>query len=131
PDPAGLQSVNPSNPQSLNRYAYVMNAPLGSVDPTGTTDCAPDSYDGSCDNSNCNLWFGCPAGGGEGGGGGGSLIQPGTGVMIGADPWSDPQFAGLVAAVEGSSFSPPDTPGACLYLNDTGTGLMPNGAGVD
>src|SRR4029077_11244660 len=31
----------------------------------------------------------------------------------------------------GSSFSPPDTPGACLYLNDTGTGLMPNGAGVD
>jgi RHS repeat-associated protein len=35
PDPAGLAAVDPSNPQSWNRYAYVMNNPLGNVDPLG------------------------------------------------------------------------------------------------
>jgi RHS repeat-associated protein len=35
PDPAGLAAVDPSNPQSWNRYAYVMNSPLSSVDPLG------------------------------------------------------------------------------------------------
>jgi RHS repeat-associated protein len=35
PDPAGLGAVDFSNPQSLNRYAYVLNNPLSSVDPTG------------------------------------------------------------------------------------------------
>jgi hypothetical protein len=36
PDPAGLASVNPADPQTWNRYAYVRNSPLGMVDPTGT-----------------------------------------------------------------------------------------------
>jgi RHS repeat-associated protein len=35
PDPAGVGAVDPSNPQSWNRYAYVMNNPLSSVDPDG------------------------------------------------------------------------------------------------
>jgi len=35
PDPAGLGAGNPVNPQSWNRYAYVMNNPLGFVDPLG------------------------------------------------------------------------------------------------
>ena len=35
PDPAGLAAVDLSNPQSLNRYAYVMNNPTGFVDPLG------------------------------------------------------------------------------------------------
>ena len=35
PDPAGLQAADPSNPQSWNRYAYVLNNPLGNTDPTG------------------------------------------------------------------------------------------------
>ena len=35
PDPAGVGAVDPSNPQTWNRYAYVMNNPLAMVDPLG------------------------------------------------------------------------------------------------
>jgi len=38
PDPAGLAAVDPSNPQSWNRYAYVTNNPLSYIDPTGLND---------------------------------------------------------------------------------------------
>ena len=35
-DPIGLQASDPSNPQSLNLYAYCENDPLNSTDPAGT-----------------------------------------------------------------------------------------------
>src|SRR5947207_8624238 len=34
-DPTGLATVDPSDPQSWNRYAYVTNDPLSSIDPLG------------------------------------------------------------------------------------------------
>jgi RHS repeat-associated protein len=50
PDPAGLAAVDPTNPQSWNRYAYVLNNPLRNIDPTGT-ECMWDdgSYDSNDD----------------------------------------------------------------------------------
>lgn len=35
PDPAGMAAVDTTNPQTWNRYAYVMNNPLSNVDPLG------------------------------------------------------------------------------------------------
>ena len=35
PDPAGLATADPSNPQSWNRYSYVLNNPLSAIDPLG------------------------------------------------------------------------------------------------
>ena len=34
-DPAGLGAADPTNPQTWNRYAYVMNNPLAYIDPSG------------------------------------------------------------------------------------------------
>jgi RHS repeat-associated protein len=35
PDPAGVAAVDPTSPQSWNRYAYVLNNPMSLVDPLG------------------------------------------------------------------------------------------------
>ena len=35
PDPAGMVAVDPTDPQSWNRYAYVRNSPLELIDPLG------------------------------------------------------------------------------------------------
>jgi len=46
PDPAGLGAVDPTNPQTWNRYAYVRNNPTGLVDPRGLDDNERCTLDG-------------------------------------------------------------------------------------
>ncbi len=74
PDPAGLGAVNPGDPQTWNRYAYVRNSPLNRIDPQGLDDggCDPDDPDcgggpDPCDDGGC--------GGGGGGGGAPPIID--------------------------------------------------------
>lgn len=49
PDPSGLAAVNPADPQSWNRYAYVGNRPLKSVDSLGLDGPWCDPEDPDCD----------------------------------------------------------------------------------
>jgi RHS repeat-associated protein len=72
PDPAGFAAENPNDPQTWNRYAYVMGRPMGLIDATGMVDVSPSL--GTCvwdDGSNdaSDDWFdntssGCAAQGG-------------------------------------------------------------------
>jgi RHS repeat-associated protein len=43
PDPSGLAAADPTNPESLNGYAYALNSPTGLVDPSGLNAADPDS----------------------------------------------------------------------------------------
>ena len=58
PDPAGFAAVDPTNPQTWNRYAYVNNNPLSNNDPTGLA-CYPieGGGRGSCDGADSG-WTG-------------------------------------------------------------------------
>jgi RHS repeat-associated protein len=39
PDPAGLAAADDTNPQTFNRYAYVINNPASFIDPSGLNHC--------------------------------------------------------------------------------------------
>ncbi len=86
PDPAGLAAVDPSNPQSWNRYAYVLNNPLALVDPFGLS-CVPLDNGTEGDNGD---GLGCGGAGVAAGGGGTSGfddITPAQ-VNVNANPGS-------------------------------------------
>jgi RHS repeat-associated protein len=57
PDPVGLATADPSNPQTWNRYAYVMNNPLALIDPLGL---APQATAGGCTWDSDTNTLNCP-----------------------------------------------------------------------
>jgi RHS repeat-associated protein len=94
-----MGSYDLSNPQSMNRYAYVLNNPLSFADPSGLEECLDDPcvggggggggfcdpFWGDCGGGGCDpLWDDCggggwPVGGGGGGYGGGASGSSGVG----------------------------------------------------
>ena len=119
PDPAGLAAVDPTNPQSWNRYAYVNNNPLRYVDPTGMDQSSDCYWYG-----NCSALFGPGGAGGSSYGGGpsgctldgapvscGSLSGPGglgsNGIAACSGPCSgfngNGQFVQFVAGAGGAT----------------------------
>ena len=87
PDPAGLAAVDLSNPQSWNRYAYVQNNPLNSVDPLGTWNIPGYRPNGGVGGSLVNLYwalgYGSVEGNGLGGSGTGGCTLDGVGAPCG------------------------------------------------
>jgi len=110
PDPAGLAAVDLTDPQTLNRYAYVRNSPLHMVDPLGLDAC---EYGGDC--------------GGGGGGGCPDGMCGGPG-----DPGCCSGSSGPVQSVFGNSvyvLPPIALPGQ--PLPGTTPSTFPTGPGVD
>jgi len=64
PDPAGWNAVNGTDPQSLNRYAYVENQPMNATDPSGLMLCISNtvSTDGKLYGYDSGDGNGCAAG---------------------------------------------------------------------
>ena len=54
PDPAGTSAVDPANPQSWNRYVYVLNNPLALIDTAGL-DCVYVNDDGTLQSLDQNI----------------------------------------------------------------------------
>ncbi len=96
PEPLGLGAVDPANPQSWNRYAYVMNNPMNLVDPLGLY-CVWD--DGSNDETG-DPDTGTPA---QCGGQGGTWV-PDNGTFTNYNPPPDWTFYSRSSA----SAPPPD-----------------------
>jgi RHS repeat-associated protein len=67
PDPAGLAAADPTNPQSWNRYAYVMNSPASLVDLLGLNP-GGGAGTGGCQGYACGSQNYCGGGSFTGGG---------------------------------------------------------------
>jgi RHS repeat-associated protein len=113
PDPAGKGSVTMSDPQSLNRYSYARNNPMGSVDPTGMKDI-----------NRANLLILAMG------------MGFGSGPAFGPDPFnfgpdpSNTSLQGMLASTETDNEC-----GSCVYLDAAGTGFNSKegstGGGID
>jgi RHS repeat-associated protein len=91
PDPLGVGAVDPTNPQSWNRYAYVANNPLSFVDPLGllfTCDDIPYVIAEGGEIEWASFWDICiDSGGNEGGGSvSGVAANKGKPCLPGAGP---------------------------------------------
>lgn len=64
PDPAGLAAVDPTNPQSWNRYAYVSDDPMDFIDPWGLFGSCPPGSGPNIQNSDGTTSCGPPDNGG-------------------------------------------------------------------
>lgn len=136
PDPAGLSSVQPNDPQTLNRYSYVRNSPLHAIDPTGMECDVEMDYSG-CDGDS----DGEDDGGGDGASGGASTgdstdDDPCTGnpgLCDAGDPCSNPYAGGCsnpfggngpIGWGNGNAGAGTQAGGAvdpCVYPNDDGS----------
>jgi RHS repeat-associated protein len=96
PDPAGLVAVDPTSPQTWNRYAYVANNPLSFTDPTGLylwdpSMCGSNSYA-------CGGGYNGPGGGGDSGPGGDeepyySWVPAVAAYYVGIDQDGNPEYS--------------------------------------
>jgi RHS repeat-associated protein len=100
PDPMGSAAVDPTNPQTWNRYAYVMNNPMALLDPFGD-----DCYDPNGKNTSAGSISECKSSGGS------MWLDPATGQ------WTF--FSNGSAPLPGPTGTQPDPnpPSGCVQFN--------------
>jgi RHS repeat-associated protein len=81
PDPSGLYFADPTNPQSLNLYSYVLNNPLVNVDPDGLGCVWDDGSFDSADDQDTGTQSQCEAAGGH-------YVDPTAFATLGLGDWS-------------------------------------------
>ena len=108
PDPAGLGAVNPANPQSWNRYAYVLNNPLALADLAGL-DCVYINDDGSIESIDQHIdSAGCTSDGG--------YWVEGTVIQYEIDDYGNYVFSSLVGPTNNPYVV------STTFLNNSNTG---------
>jgi RHS repeat-associated protein len=83
PDPSGLSYADPTNPQSLNLYSYVLNNPLKFTDPSGMACVWDDGSFDSEDDKQTGSSRQCSSAGGT------WLDKGATGSLSGGQDWSN------------------------------------------
>jgi RHS repeat-associated protein len=131
PDPSGLTYADPTNPQSLNLYAYVGNNPLAYIDPSGLHwACAsativdqngnPTPGSGSSGTQNCQ-WVNDPVGINDADNLGLSLFMPQIGNMSSSNSSNTNVAAANPAPNNGVPVHGPWTYGHFCGAGGTGT----------
>lgn len=128
PDPAGTAAVDPTNPQSWNRYAYVLNNPLLLIDPLGLDSTCTNGQGQSvpCPDpigTSVTVWGYPPGVNGSGSNSGATGFSNGGG-----------RYAPLIGGDAGGNGPGPQTPTTHWYKNPCVTSALKSGAvsvGVD
>jgi RHS repeat-associated protein len=103
PDPGGLSVVDLADPQSWNRYAYVLNSPTGLIDPLGLAAvCWNVGYN---DPSHDGKWVTTGIECLDDGGGGARVVGPGPGGDGKKPPANNGQTFSQCMAANSSTFS--------------------------
>jgi RHS repeat-associated protein len=89
PDPSQLYFADPTNPQSLNLYSYVLNNPLVNVDPDGRECVWDDGSFDSADDKDTGTQGQCE-------GAGGHYVDPTAFATLGLGDWSKTPNSTLV-----------------------------------
>ena len=130
PDPAGLGAVDPSNPQTWNRYAYVGNSPLTATDPLGLSSNIDNAIRNALNHAHCPQYALSPSGfpcGGTGVGGtfNGPEVTPTYCFIDGME--SDCSRVALLAATGAAAFCPDNDCKQIRQDPDTGDWLQVTG----